>query len=189
MAVLASFLAFVVLAVGGVAGFGTAGAAKAATLTCANPRLPTAILAGSNAAVSSEVGATALPTLQVGAPKTTLTLAVAQDEANRDLGLMCVTALHRDAGMIFVFPAAESWEFWMKNTVTPLDMIWIAPDGRVMTVAANVPAATLQTPVANLARRRGKGRFVIELAGGEAARDGIAAGTMLSLPDSLRSMR
>ncbi len=174
--------------VGGSSGFGTGGGARAATLTCANPRLPAAILAGSNAAISADVGATALPTLEVGAPRTLLMLAVAQDDANRDLGLMCVTALNRDAGMIFVFPAARSWEFWMKNTVMPLDMIWLEPDGRVTTVAANVPAATLQTPVGKLARRRGDGRFVIELAGGEAAREGIRPGIVLSLPDTLRSL-
>jgi len=175
--------------VGGTPGFGTGGGERAATLTCANPRLPAAILAGSNAAVSGDVVATALPTLAIGAPKTSLTLAVADDDANRDLGLMCVTSLRRAAGMVFVFPAARRWEFWMKNTVVPLDMVWVAPDGRVTTVAANVPAATLQTPVAKLARRSGDGRFVIELAGGEAARDGIVAGTRLELPAALASLK
>ncbi|MDQ2909102.1 MAG: DUF192 domain-containing protein, partial [Candidatus Eremiobacteraeota bacterium] len=113
---------------------------------------------------------------------TPLTLAVAADSRSRERGLMCVTALRPDAGMIFVFPQDSNWEFWMKNTVTPLDMLWVAADGTVRNVFANVPAATLDTADDKVARRRGQGRYVIELRSGDAARDHIAVGTHLQLP-------
>jgi uncharacterized membrane protein (UPF0127 family) len=155
---------------------------KPAALRCANPQLPPAILAGANGAVSGDVEATPLPTVSVSGSSTTLTLAVAADDHTRELGLMCVTALRSAAGMIFVFPSASDWQFWMKNTVVPLDMVWVSDDGTVSHVAANVPASTLDTPNDRVARRSGHGRYVIELRSGEAAADHIAAGTQLTLP-------
>jgi len=59
--------------------------------------------------------------------------------------------------------------------------------GTVTTVAGNVPASTRSTPDDAVARRRGAGLYVIELAAGEAAADGISAGTKLLLPATLRS--
>jgi uncharacterized membrane protein (UPF0127 family) len=101
---------------------------------------------------------------------------------DRESGLMCVTALRKHAGMIFVFPTTQAWGFWMKDTLVPLDMIWVVPGGKVTAVAADVPESTLATPDDQVARRNGKGRYVIELAGGEAAEDGIRPGTILKLP-------
>jgi uncharacterized membrane protein (UPF0127 family) len=168
--------------VGGGAGAGSAGGQKPAALACANPQLPQAILAGANGAVSGDVEATPLRTVSVTGSAVALTLAVAADERSRERGLMCVTALRPAAGMIFVFPSANEWQFWMKNTVAPLDMVWLADDGTVTHVAANVPASTLETPNERVARRSGHGRFVIELRAGEAAAEHIAAGTRLTVP-------
>jgi len=117
----------------------------------------------------------------VRAPKAQLRLAVAGDFATRELGLMCVTRLHPNAGMIFVFETAQTWDFWMKNTVTPLDMIWLEADGTVTNVAANVPASTLVTRDDAVARRSGHGLYVIELPAGEAALDGIVKGAKLTI--------
>jgi len=127
----------------------------------------------------------ALPVVETGAPGARLRLAVAGDEPTRELGLMCVTRLRPHSGMIFVFARDESVEFWMKNTLIPLDMIWVRADGRVDTVAARVPASTRETPDDRVARRHGRGLYVIELAAGEAARDGIVPGARLSVPGGL----
>ncbi len=153
-----------------------------ATLKCANPRLPADILSGANGAISQDVSAKPLPLVTATGSAVPLTLAVAADGRSRELGLMCVTALKPDAGMIFVFPNDSDWEFWMKNTVTPLDMLWVGPDGTVRDVAADVPASTLDTTDDKVARRRGHGRYVIELRSGEAAREHIAVGTRFALP-------
>jgi len=158
------------------------GKAIFATLKCANPRLPADILSGANGAITQDVSAAPLPLVTATGPAVPLTLAVAADGRSRELGLMCVTALKPDAGMIFVFPNDSDWEFWMKNTVTPLDMLWVAPDGTVRDVAADVPASTLDTTDDKVARRRGHGRYVIELRSGEAARESIVVGTRLHLP-------
>jgi hypothetical protein len=126
-----------------------------------------------------------LPVALVDAPRVTLRLAVAEDEHTRELGLMCVTHLQARTGMIFVFGHDDRWEFWMKNTLIPLDMVWVRPDGRVDAVAARVPASTRATPDDKVARRTGRGVYVIELAPGEAAADGIVAGSTLKVPKGL----
>jgi uncharacterized protein len=156
-----------------------AAAGGAATTACANPDLPRAILDGDPA-----LGAhSELRTIKIAAPSATLELAVVDTEAQRELGLMCVTALRQNAGMIFVFARAGTWEFWMKKTLVPLDMIWVDGDGRVTSVAASVPASRVDETDDKVARRSGRGRYVVELRAGEAARAGISAGERLVLPE------
>jgi uncharacterized membrane protein (UPF0127 family) len=157
---------------------GATRAADAATKACANPELPRAILDGDPAAP----GKTELRTIRIEAPSAGLRLAVADTEKRRELGLMCVTALRADAGMIFVFSSGGDVEFWMKNTLVPLDMVWVEADGRVTTVAANVPASSLEESDDKVARRTGHGRYVIELRAGDAARAGIVKGGRLTVP-------
>lgn len=122
-----------------------------------------------------------LPTVTIHAPKATLTLQVARTEDQREQGLMNVTALPPHTGMIFVFDKDAVVEFWMKNTLVPLDMVFLGPDGTVRSVAANVPATLRSTPDEKIPRRMGKAKYVIELPAGEADRDGIIGSTVLSL--------
>jgi uncharacterized membrane protein (UPF0127 family) len=150
-----------------------------ATKPCANPDLPLAIVDGS----PLDQGRTPLRTIEVAAKDAKLVLAVVDTQKDRELGLMCVTALRPQTGMIFVFGKSADWEFWMKNTLIPLDMVWVEADGTVTAVAANVPASRLRTTDAKVARRRGHGALVIELNAGEALRDGVSAGRRLPLPE------
>lgn len=178
----AALLSTLLSVTGGAHGGLTNGKTTFAALKCASPRLPAAILDGSNSSVSQDLSATPLSVVTVQGGAEPLTLAVAIDPRSRERGLMCVTALRPDAGMVFVFPQDGDWEFWMKATVTPLDMLWVAADGTVRNVFANVPAASLDTADDKVARRRGRGRYVIELRAGDAARDHITVGTHLQLP-------
>ncbi len=144
---------------------------------CASDRLPGKILAG-----PVEQTRAPLPTIDVAAPAAHLRLAVASDQRARESGLMCVTRLRPQHGMIFVFPHENDWEFWMKNTLVPLDMVWLSADGEVTQIAVNVPAATRLTPDHALARRHGHGIYVIEIGADEASADGIIVGSYLTLP-------
>lgn len=123
-----------------------------------------------------------LPTIEVRAHKTMLTLQVACTEQQRELGLMSVTKLAPHTGMIFVFESDAPVEFWMKDTLVPLDMLFVAGDGTVRSIAMNVPVVSLDTPDDQIPRRNGTGKFVIELPAGEAEADGIVAGIKLHLP-------
>ncbi|MDQ2857192.1 MAG: DUF192 domain-containing protein [Candidatus Eremiobacteraeota bacterium] len=123
---------------------------------CASPRLPSEILDGPFSS-----GGTALRVVTARVGSTTLRLAVAADPENREFGLMCVTRLRVRHGMVFVFPSTGEWDFWMKNTLVPLDMIWVTSDGTVASVAAGVPASTRATLDAAVARRAGSGLYTI----------------------------
>jgi uncharacterized protein len=121
-----------------------------------------------------------LPTIAVHAPHAVLTLQVAKTEDERELGLMSVTNLAPHTGMVFVFDNDSPVEFWMKDTLVPLDMVFVGADGTVRSVAANVPVVSESTPDNLIPRRSGTGKYVIELPAGEAAKDGITTGTQLS---------
>ena len=146
-------------------------------LACASPRLPAEILDG-----PIDPPRKPLALVDGTAPRATLRLAVADDVVSREFGLMCVLRVRPQHGMIFVFSRESDWEFWMKNTLVPLDMVWVRVDGTVTTVATNVPASARTAPDTTLARRRGHGVYVIELRSNEAARDGIVVGSHLVLP-------
>jgi uncharacterized membrane protein (UPF0127 family) len=148
-----------------------------AALSCANAALPPQILDGE----AARTAIATLPIIDVTGPTVKLHLALAADYQTREIGLMCVTRLRPHAGMIFKFDQSADWDFWMKNTLIALDMVWVEADGTVSSVAANVPASTLTTPDEKIARRHGHGRYVIELPPGEAALDGIVKGAKLTI--------
>lgn len=131
-----------------------------------------------------EVHRASCRSLDVETPQVTLHLAVAATEAQREHGLMGVPYLPVREGMLFAFPDAldQTRYFWMKNTITPLDMVFVKSDGTISSIAARVPATAPGTPDDKLARRDGVGRYVIELGAGEAARDGLATGVRLRIP-------
>ena len=114
---------------------------------------------------------------------TTLRLAVAATEAQREHGLMGVPYVPQGQGMIFVFSGNDERRgFWMKDTIASLDMIFVKADGIISSVAANVPATKPGTPDDQVARRDGVARYVIELGAGEAARLRLTPGSRLVVP-------
>jgi hypothetical protein len=119
--------------------------------------------------------------ITVQAPTEKLTLEVADTEASREYGLMFRTQLAAHAGMIFVFSYDEHQGFWMKNTMIPLDMLFVRANGTIDSIAADVPAESAKTPGEEI-RRDGFGKYVIELAAGEAKRAGLHPGSKLILP-------
>ncbi len=125
--------------------------------------------------------AAALPVVVVHAPHADLTLEVARTEAQREYGLMNRTQLAPHTGMLFVFGGDAPVAFWMKDTLVPLDMAFIAADGTVRKVFADVAVVARSLPDADIPRESDVAKYVIELPAGEAARDGIAAGVRLDL--------
>ncbi len=86
-------------------------------------------------------------------------------------GLMFRQEMAPDRGMLFPFDPARPAAFWMRNTYLPLDMIFIAPDGTIESIAADT------TPLAEQSyRSQGPVKAVLELNAGEAARIGAKAG-------------
>jgi uncharacterized protein len=125
--------------------------------------------------------AAALATIVVPAPKANLTLEVARTDAQREHGLMDRTSIAPHAGMIFVFPTDSKLTFWMKDTLIPLDMIFIGADGTIRKIYHNVPVLPPHTPDAKIPLEGASGQYVIELAAGDSEVEGLAEGVKLDL--------
>ena len=73
---------------------------------------------------------------------------LAKTNAERELGLMNRKELDSNKGMLFIFEKDGIYPFWMKNTLIPLDMIWIDGNYQIVFIAKNVqPCKTLICPV------------------------------------------
>ncbi len=95
---------------------------------------------------------------------------VVRTDEERARGLMFRNSLAPDAGMLFLFEEAGEHAFWMKNTLIPLDMIFIDDDGRVSGVVARATPGSLEP------RSGGRSRFVLEVNGGWAEAHGVGPG-------------
>ncbi len=68
-----------------------------------------------------------------------LKVEIARTSQELERGLQYRERMSRDEGMLFVFPQDVEAGFWMKNTLLPLDMIWLNQDKRVVYLEKNVP--------------------------------------------------
>jgi uncharacterized membrane protein (UPF0127 family) len=118
-----------------------------------------------------------LATIALQAPRAELRVQVAKTAPERSRGLMGVTKLPLHTGMLFVFEKDEPVAFWMKDTLIPLDMVFVGGDGTVRRVYASVPVVSPSLPDEKIPLEQGTAKFVIELSSGEAARDGLAPGS------------
>jgi len=96
-------------------------------------------------------------------------------------GLMFRESLPPRHGMLFLFPEPGVHKFWMKNTMIPLDMIWLDREGRVVFVSADTPPCKAD-PCPSYGPDA-PASTVLEIAGGMAAKEGVKAGTLLKLID------
>ena len=96
----------------------------------------------------------------------------ADTDLTREFGLMCRRRVAPDRGMLFDFKVPmQNVAFWMRNTIIPLDIVYIRPDGTVVSIAKNVPALD-ESPVP----AGGTVRGVLELAAGRADQLGLQPG-------------
>jgi len=104
---------------------------------------------------------------------------LAGTDEERKYGLMWRERLDVDHGMLFVYPADGVYSFWMKNTLIPLDIIWLAADGTVVYISENAePCTSDYCPSINPNK---KARYVLEINGGEAERIGLSEGDRMDL--------
>ena len=101
--------------------------------------------------------------------------------AAQERGLGGRADIPENYGMLFVFPQAASYGFWMKDMLAPIDMIWLDTDGTILKIDANVPADSYPAiyyppkPV----------KYVLETRANEAARRGWGIGTKVQLPSDI----
>jgi len=99
------------------------------------------------------------------------TIRVADTDARQEQGLMFVRSLPTDQGMLFPMAEPHILNFWMKNTLIPLDLLFITTRGRIACIAAMAKPLAL-----DLITCPKPAKAVLEIAGGESAKRGIKVG-------------
>src|ERR1700730_8157760 len=105
------------------------------------------------------------------------TVELATTPAQMEQGLMFRQRLAADAGMLFDYRAPAMASMWMKNTLIPLDMLFVDERGRIINIHERAVPGSLD-PIAAAA----PARAVIELNGGTAAHLGIKPGDRVIYP-------
>jgi|SRR5579872_6318986 len=105
------------------------------------------------------------------------TIELALTDAQMEQGLMFRPSMPADHGMLFDFKAPTKVMMWMKNTIIPLDMLFLDERGRVIDIHEQaVPYST------DVIAAKTPARYVIELNGGTVARLGIKPGDQVTSP-------
>ncbi len=108
-----------------------------------------------------------------GRPATRVSLEVAADEPARERGLSNRREVPAGTGMVFLFPTDTTAAFWMKDTLVPLQIAFVAADGRVVRLFEMTPCradpCTVYTPSRSY-------RYAIELSSGAFTAAGVKAG-------------
>jgi uncharacterized protein len=96
-------------------------------------------------------------------------MAITPDQ--QTVGLMFRPTVPADGGMLFDWGAPRDSQMWMRNTIAPLDMVFINPDGSIRSIAENTVPESLA-----IVDSRGPVRATLELAAGTTARLNIRVG-------------
>jgi len=148
--------------------------AAAATAACGAPAgktTPTPAPQATSAAQPSGPGRVQLPS------GTVYRVELAKTPEEQAQGLMFRESLPDRAGMLVIFPEVAVHKFWMKNTMVPLDMIWMDATGKVLFVNADTPPCKAD-PCPNYGPDA-PASMVLEIAGGMAAKEKVAPGTIV----------
>ena len=108
---------------------------------------------------------------------------IADDPQERAQGLMNRTELAAKQGMLFVYETPQQVAFWMKNTLIPLDMVFMDATGTIRHIHENaVPHDETPIPGAAQGDAEPERLMILEISGGDAARLGIATGQAMAFP-------
>ena len=106
---------------------------------------------------------------------------LARTPAEQAQGLMFRESLPEKTGMLFLFPDRDTHHFWMKNTMIPLDMIWLDGAGKVIFVSADTPPCRAD-PCPSYGPEV-PATSVLEIAGGMAKKERVTVGSSLKFLD------
>ncbi len=97
------------------------------------------------------------------------------------LGLGGRTSIPKGYGMLFVFPKADRYSFWMKDMLVPIDIVWLSDNGTIVGIEESVlpetypdTSYTAPKPV----------HLVLEMRAGESRARGYQVGDRITLPDN-----
>lgn len=128
-------------------------------------------------AVAQEVFEKSELVIETAAGPQTFQIEIAKSARQQAQGLMYRRRMAADAGMLFPYDSPRRLSFWMKNTFIPLDLLFIAADGRIANIQERAVPQSLE-PI----RSRGKALAVLELNGGTVNRLNIKPGDRVKHP-------
>jgi uncharacterized membrane protein (UPF0127 family) len=108
-------------------------------------------------------------------PIVSIDIEIADDDAKREVGLMGRPVMEERQGMLFIFEEEHLESFWMRNTILPLDMIFINKQGKIVTIHKNTKPFSDDSYPANALTM-----FVLEVNAGFTDKYGIKEGDMVS---------
>ncbi|OHA70917.1 MAG: hypothetical protein A3F15_02060 [Candidatus Wildermuthbacteria bacterium RIFCSPHIGHO2_12_FULL_40_12] len=104
---------------------------------------------------------------------------LAVSDQQRSRGLMLRESLGEDQGMLFVFEKEGNYNFWMKNTFIPLDIIWINGEKKVVFIKESVQSCKdADCPSINPGT---EAKYVLELNSGKSKEIGLAVDSQVSI--------
>ncbi len=103
---------------------------------------------------------------------------IADTQVKRSLGLMFRESLPLDEGMLFVFEKEGAHSFWMKNTLIPLDIIWISKEKEIVFIKENARPC-FEEPCSKI-NPRVDALYVLEVNAGAAGEMGLKEGQRMS---------
>lgn len=106
-----------------------------------------------------------------------LRIEVANTDAQRELGLGGRASIPQYYGMLFVFPKPDTYGFWMKNMLVPVDIFWLDAQGGVISQQNNVSPASYP----HVFYPEAPALYVLETRAGFAAAHDVKMGTLLEL--------
>lgn len=135
--------------------------------------LAVAAAVGSTPACAAPGGPRAI--LESGGRSLVVKVELADTPEKRERGLMFRKELPDGHGMLFLFDEEGEHSFWMKDTLIPLDLIFVDGAGRVTGIVARARPLTLEP------RLGGPSRVVLEVPGGWAAANGVKVGDRMRI--------
>lgn len=113
--------------------------------------------------------------IKKGQPFKKIEVEIAENEAERNKGLMFRSFLPDSVGMLFIFEKPDTHSFWMKNTSIPLDIIYVGPDKKIVSIAENTqPYSEESIPPYGLVQ------YVVEVNAGFSKQNNIQSGDAIS---------
>jgi uncharacterized membrane protein (UPF0127 family) len=107
-----------------------------------------------------------------------LSIEVADDDSERQKGLMYRESLDYNSGMLFIFPDEKARSFWMRNTLIYLDMIFIDSSGKIVDIIEN--AEPCKEDPCRTYDSKYPAKYVLETNAGYAKEKNIAIGELIS---------
>ena len=103
---------------------------------------------------------------------------LAKTQQEKEIGLMNRSSLEKNKGMLFIFEEEGIYQFWMKNTLIPLDMIWIDSENKIVFIKENVQGCKINNNCETFTPNK-KAKYVLEVNSGIVKEFNISSGDII----------